>query len=68
MDFYTNSFSIVFAFAVTALFRYFIMPRLDLIPTEDSGFFYQVAMVVLILLIFLGSLLGGRYVIEIILG
>ena len=68
MDLYAKFFSIAFAFAAIVLFRYFIMPRLDLLPAEDSGFFYQVVMVILIILIFVGALLGSRYIFEIIFG
>ncbi|MCL7930872.1 hypothetical protein [Halomonas llamarensis] len=58
---------VLFAFAVTAIFRWFVMPKLNLVPNEDgSNFFFQALMVIVVVSIFVGSLLLGQYIIGMI--
>lgn len=64
MELFITTLGIIFAFTITALFRWFIIPRLGLLPTEESGFFYQAMMIFIILLIFIGSLLVARLITE----
>lgn len=65
---YTKIISIIFAFGITALFRWVIIPRLGLLPTGDSGFFYQIVFVIFFILVFIGSLLGVQFIIRTIWG
>ena len=44
------------ALVLTAVFRWVVMPRFGLVPTDESGFLFQAAMLVLIILVFVGSI------------
>ena len=68
MEDYTKIISTIFAFGITAVFRWIIIPRLGLLPTEESGFFYQIFFTIFIILVLIGSLLGAQYIIRTIWG
>jgi len=56
--------SITIAFISTAIFRWFVIPKLGLLPTDESSFFFHVAMIIMVILVAAVSFSLASYVLA----